>query len=94
MRVDRGTLLPVNPGATPVSLTDFTVLRDDRSQQLLVLRVPDPVFDGTDLADQPGTEAGAPITLTVAPNTAYEGFVEVVAQAVDSRVYWCGAAET
>ena len=90
MDIQRATLLLADTERTSVPLRDFTVVASDQSEQLVVLKLPEHLFEGTILADQPGDEAGASIELTTTDDQTYEGFVEVVATATESRIYWCG----
>ena len=90
MDFDRATLLLADASRTPIQLRNFTVVATDQPSQQIVLEVPEYLLQGTILADQPGDEAGASIVLTTTDDQMYEGFVEVIAAAAESRVYWCG----
>jgi hypothetical protein len=90
MGFDRATLLSADASRAPIPLRDFTVVATDQPSQQIVLKVPEYLLQGTVLADQPGDEAGASIVLTTTDDRTYEGFVEVIAAAAGSRIYWCG----
>lgn len=72
-------LYPVNSRGEPVLLSEFSVLTVNRSTQSVVLRVP-----------RGGEKIGSPITLITNKDETYKGFIEVVSEASDDWIYWCG----
>ena len=62
-----------------VLLSEFDILKVDRSTQSVVFRVP-----------RGDRGIGSPILLTTSKGEKYEGFIEVVSKADDSLICWCG----
>lgn len=82
MNVDQITLVPIESERTPAHIAEFAVLDVNRSNQSVVLRVSGHATGAVEL--------GSRIRLTTDENETYEGYVEVVAEATDSWICWCG----
>ena len=82
MKLNKVRISPTDIDRSAFTVQEFTGLKIDRSSQVAVLRIP------TDAAG--GVEEGASVRLITRGGDVYEGFIEVVADASDSRVIWCG----
>ena len=92
MVIERVTLLPPAGSGerAPVTPTDVTLRSVDRSRQTAVLEVPAATLAETPLAADTSEGAGYEVVLTTAEERTYSGYVEVVAEGIDSWFYWCG----
>lgn len=96
MNFNQITLVAINSGRKPVSLSEFSLLAIDRPAQSVVFSVPDRTPPKGVSTGRPGggvgvgVGAGASVRLTTDEGEAYEGFVEITAEASDGWVYWCG----
>lgn len=90
MELDHFSLTLPREDHGAISLQEGIVRSVNQSSQLLVVEVPADAIERTALAGQVGIEAGASVVVQTTDRT-YEGYVEVVAENVAGRIYWCGA---